>query len=581
MRGPQLCFGCPALRTGVRRGLEILLYALVGVAAGGASAAMTVTARAYAMLVTSLAAGKAVSDVSYLSYTTPAIALLAGLSSLIALALALAAPEAMGASIDELLDEYHHRAAEASLRGVAVKVVAAPIAVGGGAPVGIIGPLVYVGGSVGGIVGRFLKMGFGLRRRLFIAGIAGAVSWALRAPLGAVFFSLEIPYHRDLEGGADSAVASAVGSFSSFLASVVFAGAPTTAFTIPREHSAGYIAGVLLVSVLAGLVGRAFSRIYRLGVSLRRSRVLAASVIPLMTSASALAGPLFAGSGSGIVDLALSGAALPASVALLVLAVRLGFSPLLSGMGLPGGLFGPGIAAGALLGLSVHSLTGLADPVSLAVVGMASFYGSASTTPIGMSVIAAEVSGNYFLIVPTLIASLIAREVVGNDYLYVNQKERRLRRALALARDLAEALKGAGVAGLKAECTGPESPTISVDVLDPDVVAAAVEEVPTVVLVGSSVAGLVTEESLGRYLLGGGEVIERVPFVGCGESLFRVVELMVKHNSPYVILAGRGYRVLLVREVLREMGLSSKTGISRGRVGKQKLSGRRSPPPLT
>lgn len=534
----------------------LFLYAAVGVLAGGAAAAMISAAEAYAGAVTSLAVGQAVEDISYLGRTTPALALLAGLSSLIALALALAVPEAMGASIDELLDEYHHRAAGASLRGVAVKLVATPVAVGGGAPVGILGPAVYVGGSVGALLGGFLGIGFWLRRRLFIAGMAGAVSWALRAPLGAVFFALEIPYHRDLEGGADAAVASAVGSFSSFLASVALAGPPSPVTLLPPGHSLSYVAGVLLVGVLAGLVGRAFSRIYHLGVSIGRgSRILAASLIPLMTAVSVLLSPLLAGSGSGIVSLALAGAAFPATAALFVLAVRLGISPLLSGMGLPGGLFGPGLAIGALLGLCVHSITGLADPVGMAVVGMASFYGAASTTPIGMSVIAAEVSGNYFLAVPSLVASLLAREVMGRDYIYINQKEERLRDAVALARDLAEALKCAGIRGLRAECVGPASPTISVEGLDPGLVAGAVGEVPAVVLIGGSVAGVVSEESLGRYLARGGDLVERVPVAECGEDLLAVVDLMVRHNSAYVVLVGEGYYVCGVDEVVRRLGV--------------------------
>lgn len=566
-------------REGVlRSAAELLLYAVVGALAGAAAATMLGAARAYAAFLTSLAAGQSVSDVSYLGYGTPALAALAGLSSLVALALAFLVPEARGASIDELLDEYHHRAAEASLRGVAVKLVATPIAVGGGAPVGVLGPAVYVGGSVGGLLGGFLGTGFVLRRRLFIAGMAGAVSWALRAPLGAVFFALEIPYHRDLEAGADAAVASAIGSFSSFLLSVAVAGPPSHAILLPPEHSLGYVVGVILVGLLSGLVGRAFSRVYHLGVAARRvSPVFVALIIPAITSASVLASPLLAGSGSGVISLVLAGSALPASAALLVLGMRLGTSPLLSGMGLPGGLFGPGLAIGALLGLSIHSVTGFADPVSLAVIGMASFYGASSTTPIGMSVIAAEVSGNYFLVVPSLIASLIAREVVGHDYLYINQKDRRLRGAVALARDLAETLKRSGTGGVKVECVGPASPAVYVEELDPSTVAGAVKDVPSVVIIRGSIAGVVSEESLGRYLTGGDEIVDTVPVAACGQDLLEVVDLMVRHNSIYVVLVGEGYHVLGVWEVVKQLGSALKSGwVSRGRVGERPLSGRTS-----
>ncbi|GEM_PF-4203678 len=546
----------------------LLLCALAGILGGGAAATVTAAAKIYAHAVTSLATGQGAEDLGYLLRATPALALVAGLSSLAALLMALAVPVARGASIDELLDEYHHRAAEASLRGVAVKVIATPLAVGGGAPVGILGPVAFLGGSMGGLLGKVPGIGFRVRRKLFLAGIAGAVSWALRAPLGAVFFALEIPYHRDLEGGADSAIASALGSFSSFLLSVAVNGLPSPVVSLPPAHSAGYVAGIVLVGLTAGLAGRAFSRVYHFGVSIgRASRGLVVVLVPSVTAALVMASPLLSGGGLGLVQAVLGDAGVPTAVALLIIGTRLGLSPLLSGAGLPGGLFGPGLLIGSLLGLSIHNVTGLGDDVSLAVVGMASFYGAISTTPIAMSVIAAEVSGNYFLTVPSLIASLIAREVIGRDYLYINQKDRRLGEEIALARDLAEKLKRVSVHGLRAECPGTPSPTISLKILDQDLVLISTSDLPSVVTVDGYVAGVVSEESLARYLTEGGDLIVRVPVASCGEDIYRVVDLMVRNSTSHVVLVREGYYyVLSVKEVVNKLGSSLKT-VTRGRVG--------------
>ncbi len=555
----------------------LILCALAGILGGGAAATVIAAARAYAHAVTSLATGQGVEDFGYLSRATPALALVAGLSSLVALLMALAVPETRGASIDELLDEYHHRAAEASLRGVAVKVIATPLAVGGGAPVGILGPVAFLGGSIGGLLGKVPGIGFRVRRKLFLAGIAGAVSWALRAPLGAVFFALEIPYHRDIEGGADSAIASALGSFSSFLLSVLVNGMPLPTVSLPPAHSPGYVVGIVLVGLTAGLAGRAFSRAYHFGVSVSNaSRGFVVVLVPSVTAALVMASPLLSGSGLSLVQAVLGGAEVPTAVALLIIGTRLGLSPLLSGAGLPGGLFGPGLLVGSLLGLSIHNVTGLGDDVSLVVVGMASFYGAISTTPIAMSVIAAEVSGNYFLAVPSLIASLIAREVIGRDYLYINQKDRRLGEEIALARDLAEELKRAGVYGLRAECPGTPSPTISLKLLDPDLVLSSTSGLPSVVTVDGYVAGVVSEESLARYLIEGGELIVRVPVASCGEDIYRVVDLMVRNSAYYVVLVRESYYYVLdVKEVVSKLGSLLKT-VTRGRVGARWLFGRRS-----
>lgn len=58
---------------------------------------------------------------------------------------------------------------------------------------------------------------------------------------------------------------------------------------------------------------------------------------------------------------------------------------------------------------------------------MSSFFAAASKTPLATSVMVAEMSGNYGLLVPALFASYLAREFSGEASIYVSQLPSRIR----------------------------------------------------------------------------------------------------------------------------------------------------------
>ena len=62
-----------------------------------------------------------------------------------------------------------------------------------------------------------------------------------------------------------------------------------------------------------------------------------------------------------------------------------------------------------------------------AYLGMSSFFAAASKTPLATSVMVAEMSGNYGLLVPALFTSYLAREFSGEASIYVSQLPRRIR----------------------------------------------------------------------------------------------------------------------------------------------------------
>ncbi len=114
---------------------------------------------------------------------------------------------------------------------------------------------------------------------------------------------------------------------------------------------------------------------------------------------------------------------------LLLVFLKILATSLSMGSGGSGGLFAPAVFIGGILGLFygiiVGSPTTGIPPYFFAYMGIASFFGAATNTPFATSFIVAEMSGDYYILLPALISSLISNEIIRYDTLYRSQPIRR------------------------------------------------------------------------------------------------------------------------------------------------------------
>ncbi len=357
-------------------------------------------------------------------------------------------PLTWGASVDGALRAYHVGGAIISPRSLLVKIIATSLLVGSGASVGLLGPGIFIGGGVVGLLMLIRHIPFAYRRRLFLAGVAGVLSSIFRAPLGAVIYALEAPYHRDLETRAIVPVV--VSSLTSYTVTVLLLGfkpmLPSPRIDLCLVFNPLLLAAVLLLGLFNGYFSALWADLYRLfnhlsrrlkyylqGVIIAFTIVLISTVLPYSSGTGQL---LVAGLLESHTDWFL-----PPGLLLAVLAARFLLSTFITGFRGSGGLFAPGIVIGALTGYLASMITGMGEAAPIFVLaGMASFYGGVSTTPIGTSLIIAEMTGTYPVILPILVSALAARETVRRRYLYVHQRDRKLYRIVEDLRNIYEAI---------------------------------------------------------------------------------------------------------------------------------------------
>ncbi len=123
--------------------------------------------------------------------------------------------------------------------------------------------------------------------------------------------------------------------------------------------------------------------------------------------------------------------ALPLWVILLLPFAKIITTGLSIGSGGSGGIFGPGMVIGAMVGavvwrLSYHVLPGVPDnPTPFVIVGMMALFGGIAHAPLAVMLMVAEMTGNLSMLAPAMIAVGISSAIVGDATIYTSQVDTR------------------------------------------------------------------------------------------------------------------------------------------------------------
>jgi CIC family chloride channel protein len=323
-------------------------------------------------------------------------------------------PNARGSGVPQTKAALFARDGFISLRTVLGKFFCTATTLAAGIPLGREGPSVQVGGGIASVLGRLL----GLRREkvqaLIPVGAAAAIAAAFNTPMAAVLFALE-----EVMGDLNAPV----------LGSVVLASATSWAvlrlllgndplfkvpqYTLVHPLELGIYA---LLGIAGGFLSVAFTKLLlnmrqfflRLPRKTQWFQPVAGGV------AAGLMGwavPQVLGVGYVYVGSALNrGMALKLMLLLVVLklfAVTISYAS-----GNAGGIFGPSLFLGAMLGGAIgfvahHLLPAYtADSGAYALVGMGALFAGIVRTPMTSVLMIFEMTRDYAVIVPLMIANL-------------------------------------------------------------------------------------------------------------------------------------------------------------------------------
>jgi CIC family chloride channel protein len=329
----------------------------------------------------------------------------------------LAFPGARGSGVNQTKAALYIYNGYISFKTVIGKFITSALAIGSGHSLGPEDPSLQIGAGVASMVARHLNLSR-QRLRLFAPiGAAAGLAAAFNAPISAILFVIEEVIGRWSAAVLGSIVLSAI---SSVVVARWFWGSQPI-FRIPSVtlRDLRELIAYAVLGVIGGFSALVFSK--ALGYLRPRLRALPSwtfyfqsGIAGLLVGLIGFIGfPQVMGPGYEVIDQAMHGPftwkLLLALALLKILATTLSFSS-----GTPGGMFAPTLFIGAMLGASVGTFEKLFFPHftgtigAYALVGMGVLFAGFLRAPLTSVFMVLEVSGNYSIILPVILANTIA-----------------------------------------------------------------------------------------------------------------------------------------------------------------------------
>ena len=307
------------------------------------------------------------------------------------------------------------------------------ITIGTGGSGGREGPTAQISAAFGSLLAQWIGLSVQERRIAVAVGMGAGIGSIFRAPLGGAVMAAEILYIHDLEVEAliPSLIASIVG-YSIYGATYgyvpIFGDQGSIGFTHPVQLV--YYGFLGVICGIGGLLyERSFYGFTEMFHRLVWPRWLKPAVAGFLVGLLGLLLPGALHTGYGWVQLSMTEQllTLPLWGVLLLPFAKILATSLSIGSGGSGGIFGPGMVVGGMLGASFWRLTqGVlpqmpTEPAPFVIIGMMALFGGIAHAPLAVMLMVAEMTGNLSLLAPAMVAVAISTALVGDRTIYHSQ----------------------------------------------------------------------------------------------------------------------------------------------------------------
>ena len=329
------------------------------------------------------------------------------------------AREARGHGVPEVMLAVAEGGGRIRPQVAAVKSLASALCIGTGGSVGREGPIVQIGSALASSLGQWIRMPENRLRILVACGAAGGIAGTFNAPITGVFFGVEIILR---EFSIEAIFTVMLSAMIADLVSRQFLGSAPFLSGLPPGITVHHLSSYLLIAalaVVAALVGLAFAKILYATEDLcdkvwgNRPEWARPAVGGIALGLLLLALPQMYGVGYPVMYKAVGG-----SYALWFLIVLAGGKiiacSLTIGIGGSGGVFAPSLFIGATSGMAFGEIANYlfgpaaGQPALYAVVAMGAVFASAARAPLTSVASVVELTGDYTLTLPVMLAVAIA-----------------------------------------------------------------------------------------------------------------------------------------------------------------------------
>lgn len=329
------------------------------------------------------------------------------------------APEARGSGIPQVKTAFYLDGGRIPARVIPGKMLLAAFNIGAGASLGREGPTVQICAALASLSGRVFAISRRRLQSLIPIGAAAGLAAAFNTPVAAVTFTLEEILGDSAGKPLGSIVIAAV--IAAVIERSVLGENPIFSVPAYKLNAAVELVSYASLGLLAGFAATAFNvSLLKLRAFFRGQKMIPQWATPgvggLVLGGIGMAALLTTGSSSifgvgyGQLAVELQGG-LPLKILLVLCVLKLAATVTSYGSGSSGGIFGPSLYIGGMLGGAVgvvtqavlHSQT---SPGAFALVGMGAVFAGVVRAPVTSIVMIFEMTNNYSIILPLMIANI-------------------------------------------------------------------------------------------------------------------------------------------------------------------------------
>jgi CIC family chloride channel protein len=329
------------------------------------------------------------------------------------------AREARGHGVPEVISAMVIHGGIIRPRVAVVKALASSICIGSGGSVGREGPIIQIGSAIGSTLGQLFRLSEEKTKTLVACGAAAGIAATFNAPLGGIFFALEVILR---EYGLRNFSSVVLSSVTATVISRHFLGNHPAFQTPPFELYSlwdipNYFVFGLITAVVAWLFIRVLYKTEDLFNLIKIPEYLKPALGGLIIGLIGLFFPQIFGVGYEVIEDSINGK-IALGVIIILIFLKIIATSVTLGSGGSGGIFAPSLVVGALLGEAFGHLVKFVlpemniPPGAFALVGMAALFAGTAHAPISAILLLFEMTGNYKILPPLMISCVISAILV-------------------------------------------------------------------------------------------------------------------------------------------------------------------------
>lgn len=313
-------------------------------------------------------------------------------------------------------------------RGFLLQFFGAAFAIISGHSVGREGPHIFLGAAAGSIMGQYLSLPNNTIRTFVACGTAAGVAASFNTPLAGVIFALEVIMMEYTVASFIPVILAAVSATT--LSNLILGSEPAFSVPVMEMGALSEMVLVVVLGIIAGTVSTVFVHLLQKVAVQTKSIAIWWRLIMagLLMGAIGIMVPEVMGIGYDSVQLALNGEMAITLLLLLVIAKIIATS-IVVGLGVPGGMIGPTLFIGAMLGALIAKLA-LYLPFEIethvglfALLGMGAMMSASLQAPLAALTAMLELTDNPAIILPGMLAVVVsgitASEIFRKESLFV------------------------------------------------------------------------------------------------------------------------------------------------------------------